>query len=320
MRSTVDISPATLVRRTGGALPLAELLTPGASDPRLMPTSPPVASSGSAVVGSPPRMPRPMSFGPLGSAARSRRHPRHGCITSGCWTIRCSTFGCRRLPPDCDRHRMHRPRSTARRTVSACTIGRSSRTPSRGTFPPAMGWREAWPRCSAARASCRRWSPSSPPSIEERYRCRAWSRSADSCRRGLAANSTWLRPTATPGSRRSRACCSCGGTSGCERRSSWPAYVGSTCWSAIDSSSSSMAVHSTPARTSNATASRISSSRSAGTSSCGSPTGWSRPTGIVTHRAVQELVARGLHRWGRSAREGAGVQSRDAGDRALSSL
>ena len=248
--------------------------TPGASDPRLMPTSPPGVSSVSAVDGSPPRMPRPMSFGPFGSAVRSRRHPRRGCITSGCWTILCSTFGCRLLHPDCDRHQMYRPRSIARPTEFACTTGRSSRTPSRETFRPAMGWREAWPRCSDAQASCRRWSPLNRPSIEERYRCRAWKRSAVSCLRGLAVSWTWLRLTAIPGSRRSRACCSCGGTSECERRSSWPESDASTCWSAIDSSSSSMAVHSTPARTSNATASRISSSPFAATSSYGSRTGW----------------------------------------------
>jgi very-short-patch-repair endonuclease len=39
-----------------------------------------------------------------------------------------------------------------------------------------------------------------------------------------------------------------------------------------------------------------------------------------THRAVHELVARGLHRWGRPAREGEAFRAGDAGDWALSSL
>ena len=43
--------------------------------------------------------------------------------------------------------------------------------------------------------------------------------------------------------------------------------------------------------------------------------GWDR-----SHRAVLELIARGLHRWGRPAREGAAFRTDSAGDWALSAL
>ena len=177
-------------------------------------------SSESAVAGSPPRMPRPMSFGQFESAERSPRHPRPGCMTSGCSDdpllhVRVPATAARLRSPSDASAALDRE---APRSLRALPVGRPS--PLEATFRPATGWREASPRCSAARGIV-----PAMVALDSALNRGALPMQGSESIRGLvpACGSSPARPgvarAATPGSRRSRACCSCGGTSGCGRRS-----------------------------------------------------------------------------------------------------